>query len=56
MIAIKKIKEYLNKTHTDIAFVIVLMGLFLSAFISYAWVVSILACFFIKEDQEQGDL
>lgn len=50
MITIKMIKDYLNKTDTDIAFIIVLMGLFLSAFIPYAWMVSILACFFIKED------
>lgn len=52
MIAIKTIQQYLNKNNTDIAFLIVLLGILASPFIEYSWVVSLIACFFIKEDEK----
>ena len=56
MITIKNIQQYLNKTNTDIAFLIVILGILMSPFIKYAWVVSMLACFFIKEEEKQVNL
>lgn len=48
----KEIQEYLNANNIDIAFLIALLGMFISPFISYAWVIAIIACFFIKEDND----
>ena len=52
MTVIRNIQHYLKKSNIDIAFLIVILGIFMSPFIEYSWIVSIVACFFIKEDDE----
>lgn len=47
---LKKINTYINKNNIDIAFAIVIIGLVLSSVINYLWIISIIACLFIKED------
>lgn len=41
-------KEYIKKV--DIAMVVVIIGILLSGIFQYAYILSILACMFIKED------
>lgn len=47
---LKNINTYINKNNVDIAFVIFIIGLVLSPVINYSWIISIIACLFIKED------
>jgi len=51
---IKKIQLYLNRRNIDIAFVLVMLGIVMSSFITNSWVISLLAClacYFIKEEE-----
>jgi hypothetical protein len=51
MIDAKNIKQYVERKNIDIAFTFVILGLLLSAFIKYSWIICILACIFIKEEE-----
>lgn len=42
---------WINKKDIDIAFVIVLIGLALVPILHYSWIISIIACYFLKEDE-----
>ncbi len=53
MASIKSIQQYLNKNNIDIAFVFVILGILMSSFINYAWIVSMMACLFIKDEKKQ---
>ncbi len=55
MTSIKSIQQYLNRNNIDIAFVFVILGMLMSSFINYAWIVSIVACLFMKDEKEQID-
>lgn len=43
--------RWINKKDSDIAFVVVLIGIVLSPILHYSWIISIIACLFIKEDK-----
>ncbi|MBE6049834.1 MAG: hypothetical protein E7214_04010 [Clostridium sp.] len=49
---IKSIQKYLNRNNIDIAMVFVVLGVVMSSYISYAWIITIVACFFIKDEEE----
>ena len=53
MIDIKNVQKCLKRTNIDIAFLIVISGILMSPFIKYAWIASIVACFFIKDEEKQ---
>lgn len=44
---------WMNKNNIDVAFVIALIGILLSLILQYSWVISIIACLFLKEDEIQ---
>lgn len=37
-----------------VIWIVICAGLFLSAFVDYAWVISLLCCMFIKDDKKIG--
>lgn len=51
MTILKNVKLYFDKNNIDIVWGFICIGLFMSAFIDYAWLISIIACFFIKDDE-----
>ena len=51
MSLIVKFKTYINNKKISIPFIIVIIGLALAPFIHYSWIVSMIACLFIKEDE-----
>lgn len=50
---VKNISHYIHKNNIDIAAVVACLGIFLSTYIENAWIISILACFFIKDEEKQ---
>ena len=50
---ITQINTYINKNNIDIAFVIVIIGLVLSTVFNYSWIISIIACLFMKKDETE---
>jgi len=50
---ITQMKTYINKNNIDIAFVIVIIGLVFSTVFNYSWIISIIACLFIKKDKTE---
>ena len=50
---ITQMKTYINKNNIDIAFVIVIIGLVFSTVFNYSWIISIIACLFIKKDETE---
>lgn len=50
---IKQMNTYVNKNNIDIAFVIVVIGLVLSTVFYYSWIISIIACLFMKKDETE---
>lgn len=48
---ITQINTYINKNNIDIAFAIVLIGLVLVPVVPYSWIISIIACLFVREDE-----
>lgn len=55
MTSIKSIQQYLNRNNIDIAFVFAILGMLMSSFINYAWMISILACLFVKNGEKEVD-
>ena len=53
---ITQINTYINKNNIDIAFVIVVIGLVLSTVFDYSWIISIIACLFMKKDESEKNL
>ncbi|WP_162531328.1 hypothetical protein [Metaclostridioides mangenotii] len=51
MTYIKMIQQYFTRKNIDIAFVFVMLGITMSSFITNAWIVSLLACLFIKNEE-----
>ncbi|GAA0227751.1 hypothetical protein J2Z43_001996 [Clostridioides mangenotii] len=51
MTYIKRMQLYLNRKNIDIAFVFVMLGIIMSSFFANAWIISLLACLFIKDDE-----
>ncbi|EET84722.1 hypothetical protein CcarbDRAFT_4830 [Clostridium carboxidivorans P7] len=41
---------WIGKKDIDIAFVIVLIGIVISPIVHYSWIISIIACLFLKDD------
>jgi hypothetical protein len=48
---IKRMQLYLNRKNIDIAFVFVMLGIIMSSFFTNAWIISLLACLFIKDEE-----
>jgi hypothetical protein len=48
-------QQNLKRTNIDIMFLIVISGILMSSFIDYAWIFSMLACLFIKDEEKQVD-
>ncbi|MGM9934205.1 hypothetical protein [uncultured Clostridium sp.] len=48
-----KVEPIILKNQKTI-WIVICVGLFLSAFINYAWIISLLCCFFIKDDEEDN--
>ena len=48
---IVKFKTYINNKKISIPFLIAIIGLALVTFIHYSWIVSMIACLFLKEDE-----
>ncbi|MFD3157934.1 hypothetical protein ACFIJ5_13850 [Haloimpatiens sp. FM7330] len=53
MSLIVQINNYINENNIDIAFVIVIIGLVLTPFLDYSWIISIIASLFLKEDENE---
>ena len=53
MISVNNIKQYVNINSIDMAFIIVILGILLSTVVKYACFISILACFFIKDEKDK---
>ena len=51
MSLIARFKTYINNKKINIPFIIVIIGLALAPFINYSWIVSMIACLFLKEDE-----
>jgi hypothetical protein len=43
-------KTYINKSNIDIPFLIIIAGLVLVPILHYSWIVSMITCVFLKED------
>lgn len=48
--SLTKLKAYINKENS-VAFVIVIIGLALMPLFHYSWIISMISCFFLKEDK-----
>jgi hypothetical protein len=54
MVSVSNIKQYVKIDSIDMAFVIVILGILLGTFVKYACFISILACFFIKDEKDEN--
>ena len=50
MSLIEKFKTYTNDQKLYIPYIIAITGIVLAPFIHYSWIVTIIACLFIKEE------
>ena len=46
-----QLKTYINKNNISIPFIIYMIGMALIPIITYSWIISLIACLFIKEDE-----
>lgn len=51
MTILKDVKQYFDRNNIDIVWGFVCVGISISVFIDYAWIISIIACFFLKDDE-----
>lgn len=48
-----KLEQIISKNQ-KVIWIVICSGLFLSAFVDYAWVISLLCCMFIKDDKDDN--
>lgn len=48
---IARFKTYINSKKNSIPYLIVIIGMALMRLIHYSWIISMIACLFLKEDE-----